>query len=206
MRSETKIHQGKRGTLSSVFSAGFKKISCLAAVTVISLSTVPLPMTQARVASESAATQDQAIVHLLNRITYGPRPGDIERVKQMGVTAFIDEQLHPERIEDSKITDRVKQFETLGENTQELYAMQPKELVNEFQQAKVLRALYSDRQLNEIMVDFWQNHFNVFVGKGADRFMMTAYDRDTIRPHVMGKFKDSTGSDGGEPRHAVLSG
>jgi uncharacterized protein (DUF1800 family) len=68
--------------------------------------------------------------------------------------------------------------------------MQPRELVTELQEAKVMRAIYSERQLNEVMVDFWQNHFNVFVGKGADKFLMTAYDRDTIRPHAMGKFKD----------------
>src|SRR5258708_4368713 len=108
----------------------------------------------------------------------------------MGMKAFIDQQLHPERIEDSGIGDKVKKFETLTENTQELYSMQPKELVTELLEAKVMRAIYSERQLNEVMVDFWQNHFNVFVGKGADNFLMTAYDRDTIRPHAMGKFKD----------------
>jgi uncharacterized protein (DUF1800 family) len=63
-------------------------------------------------------------------------------------------------------------------------------LVGELSQAKLLRAIYSERQLEEVMADFWFNHFNVFVGKGPDRYMLTAYERDVIRPHALGKFKD----------------
>jgi len=55
---------------------------------------------------------------------------------------------------------------------------------------KFLRATYSDRQLEEVLTDFWFNHFNVDIDKGADRFMVTSYERDAIRPHVLGKFKD----------------
>jgi len=60
----------------------------------------------------------------------------------------------------------------------------------ELSQAKLLRAIYSDRQLEEVMTDFWYNHFNVFIGKGPDRYMINAYERDVIRPHALGKFKD----------------
>jgi uncharacterized protein (DUF1800 family) len=60
----------------------------------------------------------------------------------------------------------------------------------ELSEAKLLRAIYSERQLEEVMTDFWYNHFNVFVNKGPDRYMITAYERDVIRPHVLGKFKD----------------
>jgi uncharacterized protein (DUF1800 family) len=60
----------------------------------------------------------------------------------------------------------------------------------ELTQAKLLRAIYSERQLEEVMTDFWYNHFNVFIGKGPDRYMITAYERDVIRPHALGKFKD----------------
>ena len=60
----------------------------------------------------------------------------------------------------------------------------------ELAEAKLMRAIYSDRQLEEVMTDFWFNHFNVFIGKGADRFLVTAYERDVIRPHVLGKFED----------------
>src|SRR5437868_1597218 len=60
----------------------------------------------------------------------------------------------------------------------------------ELTQAKLLRAIYSERQLDEVMTDFWFNHFNVFVNKGADRYLITSYERDVIRPHALGKFKD----------------
>ncbi len=61
---------------------------------------------------------------------------------------------------------------------------------NEVQSAKLLRAVYSNRQLEEVLTDFWFNHFNIFIGKGADHYLVTAYERDVIRPHVLGKFKD----------------
>ncbi len=57
-------------------------------------------------------------------------------------------------------------------------------------EAKMLRAVYSNRQLEEELDDFWYNHFNVFVDKGADRYLVTEYERDAIRPHVLGKFRD----------------
>jgi len=63
-------------------------------------------------------------------------------------------------------------------------------VVDELVQAKLLRAIYSERQLQEVMTDFWFNHFNVFIGKGADRYLMTSYERDVIRPHALGKFED----------------
>jgi uncharacterized protein (DUF1800 family) len=67
----------------------------------------------------------------------------------------------------------------------------PQQVVNEeLMQAKLLRAIYSERQLDEVMTDFWFNHFNIFLGKGADRYMITSYERDVIRPHALGKFED----------------
>lgn len=67
----------------------------------------------------------------------------------------------------------------------------PQALVNyEVQSGKLLRAVYSDRQLEEVLTDFWFNHFNVYIGKGADRYLVTSYERDVIRPRVLGKFKD----------------
>ena len=68
--------------------------------------------------------------------------------------------------------------------------LQPQRIVGELQSSRILRAVYSERQLQEVMVDFWTNHFNVFAGKGADRWLLTSYDRDTIRPNAMGKFYD----------------
>jgi uncharacterized protein (DUF1800 family) len=63
-------------------------------------------------------------------------------------------------------------------------------VVNELMQAKLLRAIYSERQFDEVMTDFWFNHFNIFINKGADRYLLTSYERDAIRPHVLGKFED----------------
>ncbi len=67
----------------------------------------------------------------------------------------------------------------------------PTAVINtEVQSSKLLRAVYSDRQLEEVLTDFWFNHFNIYIGKGADHYLITAYERDVIRPHVLGKFKD----------------
>ena len=66
----------------------------------------------------------------------------------------------------------------------------PQRIIAELQTSRILRAVYSERQLQEVMVDFWTNHFNVFSGKGADRWLLPAYDRDTIRPNAMGKFSE----------------
>src|SRR5690349_4041619 len=63
-------------------------------------------------------------------------------------------------------------------------------VIGDLREAKLYRAVYSNRQLEEVLVDFWFNHFNVFEGKGQDRAMLAAYERDAIRPHVLGKFKD----------------
>jgi uncharacterized protein (DUF1800 family) len=280
-------------------------------------------------------------VHALNRLTFGPRPGDVERVAQIGVDKWIDLQLHPDKIDDSALDARLAPFRTLNMGTKEIVenfppeqvirqiadgkasmprdptkravyeaqlqryedkkerkqdaakgnaataagqdasaagndsnnnadgskddggkpddpdqmqrrekrrianlkaqelldlpadermkqilqmspeeqralastrgakgdaltdGMSPKQketvmalnnpqqvVVNELMQAKLLRAIYSERQLDEVMTDFWFNHFNVFINKGADRYLLTSYERDAIRPHVLGKFED----------------
>jgi uncharacterized protein (DUF1800 family) len=75
---------------------------------------------------------------------------------------------------------------------EQLMAMNnPQQVVaTELMQGKILRAAYSERQLDEVMTDFWFNHFNVFIGKGADRYLVTEYERNVIRPHALGKFQD----------------
>lgn len=279
--------------------------------------------------------QDKKIQHALNRFTFGPRPGDVDAVRAMGLDKWFELQIHPDKIDDTAIETRLAPFRTLKMSTKEMVenfpppqlvkqlengrgsmpsdpakraiyesrmaqyeqqqqkkndnaAADPKpnnnedqgqnnnasdeqltpeqrqarfkqreakmyadvsaaqlldlppdqryqailkmspsdrlELVRSFKgpetvqlvdgmkpeqretieaimapqlvvggeisQAKLLRAIYSERQLNEVMTDFWFNHFNVFIGKGPDRYMITAYERDVIRPHVLGKFKD----------------
>ena len=72
-----------------------------------------------------------------------------------------------------------------------MVALAPQQIVtSDLIEGKLLRAIYSNRQLDEVLADFWFNHFNVFLDKGADRYLVTAYERDAIRPHVLGKFQD----------------
>jgi len=153
----------------------------------------------------SDSTERARALHVLNRLTYGPRPGDVDRVVAMGVDRFIEQQLNPEKIRDDRVEDRLKPLEVLRLDPEELGRIyldevrerrqgrplsRARKLAAEFQQAAVVRATLSERQLYEVMVDFWTNHFNVFLGKGADRFLLPDYIEHTIRPHAMGKFED----------------
>jgi uncharacterized protein (DUF1800 family) len=277
-------------------------------------------------AAENQMDEHQRAIHALNRLTFGPRPGDVDRVTAMGVDKWIDQQLNPNKIDDSALDARLAQFRTLRMQPREMLAnfpppqvlkqvaegkmalpsdpekraiyeaaveryqnkqekkqekaqppnadqqddaqkmdemtseekaerrearqrakeegqqlldkspddrmdailkmkpddratlvramapedrlkllngMSPKQketlvalanpqgvITTELMQAKLDRAVYSERQLDEVMTDFWFNHFNVFIGKGPDRYLITEYERDVIRPHALGKFKD----------------
>ena len=274
-------------------------------------------------AAASQMDEHKRALHALNRLTFGPKPGDIDRVAAMGVDKWIDQQLHPEKIDDAAVEARLAPLRTLKMDTHEIVenfpppqmikavadgkqkmpsdparkavyeaqlaryearkekkeqagdttatattdgtkpemtdeerdrrrqdrmqveqkvealldlppderikeiaklspeeqrmlangmkdrrdevmeGMNPKQretlmalnnpqqvVSDELAQGKLLRAVYSDRQLEEVMTDFWFNHFNVFNGKGADRYLITSYERDVIRPHAMGKFED----------------
>ena len=233
---------------------------------------------------------DQRIAHVLSRLTFGARPGDFERVKTMGVEAFINEQLDPDSIDAGAVIARLKKLPTLGmatpviieqytpakpsavpspapvkapantiaqapnllaQNSEKTEAgkmpgqtdmrMEPKKeeasmtpaitdsmkppemmkpaepqdksvaakptpppksgqmVVTELQRAKLLRAVYSDRQLYEMMVDFWENHFSIFANKDDDRYLLTGYDRETIRPFAVGRFRDLLGATAHSP-------
>jgi uncharacterized protein (DUF1800 family) len=176
----------------------------------------------------------RTIEHVLNRMGFGARPGDVERVQKMGLERYIDEQLHPERIADRDIDARLSGFTTLGLTTDQIAqqferpqtelrkklqqqgvdpsdpsAKRPPEvmavqqransLLVELGEQKVVRAIYSERQLQEVLTDFWFNHFNVDARKGRDRFMLTSYERDTIRPHVLGTFRELLGASAKSP-------
>ena len=183
-------------------------------------------------------TEDQRIIHVLSRLGFGARPGDVARVKSMGLENYINQQLNPEKISDAVAENKVKELGVLTMSAAELYEkfprpgrllrqlqargmlnadspdqkdldprnekyrkllqeyyqenglQRPQRIVAELQASRILRAVYSERQLQEVMVDFWTNHFNVFAGKGADRWLLPAYDRDTIRPNALGKFSE----------------
>jgi len=138
-------------------------------------------------------TETDKIVHLLNRAGYGPRPGDIEKVRQKGISQYIDEQLRPENISDSALDPRFALLDTLQARPAEIrarYQRDPRPVVEQLLSQKIIRAAYSERQLQEVMTDFWFNHFNVNAGKEGVQFVVTGYERDAIRPYVLGKFRD----------------
>ena len=180
-----------------------------------------------------ANPDDKTIVHVLNRIGFGPRAGDVERVRQIGLSSYIDQQLHPERIADAGMAARLAGFDTINKSSRQLadeyfvpmlqarqqakrdagndatatpemkdegkprrtpeqmeLARKERAVLLELGDQKILRAAYSERQLEEVMADFWFNHFNVFAGKGATQQYLTEYERDAIRPRVFGKFRD----------------
>ncbi len=186
---------------------------------------------------------DRTIVHVLNRIGFGPRAGDVDTVRRVGLEAYIEQQLHPHNIPDAALAARLAPFQTLTKSTQELAeeyfspammlrrqqqqqrgstatdntanpdvsrremrtpeqqeaARAERIVLAELMQQKVIRAAYSERQLEEVLVDFWFNHFNVFAGKGPTRIYLTEYERDAIRPHVLGRFRDLLGATAHSP-------
>jgi uncharacterized protein (DUF1800 family) len=153
-------------------------------------------------------TDDQKIRHFLNRVSFGPTAAEVEKVKAKGIPAYLEEQLDPEKLSDTLVEEKLKSLKTLslsGSELLELYPPQqqavakgmtpapdqsPRFVIAELQRAKLLRAVYSVRQLQEVMVDFWSNHFNIFAAKGVDRWLVTEYERDTIRPRAVGRFRD----------------
>ncbi len=203
-------------------------------------------------ATKSKLTEDQKIIHLLNRTGFGARPGDVERVKRIGIDKYLEQQLHPDRIDDSAVEARLKGFDSLHmtiaeiyekypqpnmiarelglgrkganqqaksgdpqnpdaqpnaqdqqidlnkpENRQAIFAYYrehglkpPQMLLQELMAQKIIRAVYSERQLQEVMTDFWFNHFNIDWRKGGDKWMLTDYEMNHIRPYALGKFKD----------------
>lgn len=133
-------------------------------------------------AFDKPLTNDQKIEHALDRLTFGPRPGDIDAVRRMGLDKWIVQQLHPELLPQIEVA--------APPQPTDLKSARPRDVIQPLWSAKIERAAKSERQLEEILVDFWFNHFNVFFDKGADRLFVAAYERDAIRPNVLGRFRD----------------
>lgn len=141
--------------------------------------------------SAASAPPPAAELHALQRLTFGARPGDLERVRALGVGGFIDEQLHPEAIDDSEVERAVAAaFPTLGLEPADLIDREPGEVARELKAATVFRAVFSRRQLFERMVEFWSDHFSIYHGDGPVRFLKTVDDREVIRRHALGRFRD----------------
>ncbi|MBI1783577.1 DUF1800 domain-containing protein, partial [Candidatus Sumerlaeota bacterium] len=136
------------------------------------------------------------ITHTLNRLSFGAAPGDYQRVKRMGaspeeaVASYLEEQLRPEKIEDRAAQFAVRRFETLTQPQGELFEYQPDLLHQELSRATIVRAATTQRQLYEVMVQFWSDHFNIDPSKGDAKWLKVADDREVIRKHALGKFPD----------------
>ena len=176
-----------------------------------------LPLSQAR-----ADTPDnpQAVLHVLNRLGYGPRPGDVQMVEALGLQHYIDLQLHPDQI---PMPDPLMQQlaalpgyglsegelfreygppekETITDDaSKEQFKQRQKQLAQAEVAARLLRGLESPRQLQEVMTEFWFNHFNVFEGKGLDRLWVQNFEDTAIRPYAMGRFRDLLGATANHP-------
>jgi uncharacterized protein (DUF1800 family) len=180
-----------------------------------------LPLCLPQPARAAPLAPEKQAVHVLNRLAFGPRPGDVERVQRMGVQQYIDEQLHPEAIPmppalaarlDSLETVRRSAGDALGdylelrkavrndeEGAKQRRRIEQGRAAREAAEARLVRATESPRQLEEVMVDFWFNHFNVFSGKGIDRALVASYERDAIRPHALGSFRALLGATARHP-------
>jgi uncharacterized protein (DUF1800 family) len=148
---------------------------------------------QAGAQPAAPAAETDRIVHLLNRAAFGPRPGDVERVRDKGIAAYIEEQLQPKAGQDAALASRLDTFDTLSSDAATIrsrYQRDPRAVIEQLQGQKIIRAIYSEQQLQEVMVDFWFNHFNVDAGKDGVQFAITGYERDVIRPNALGKFEN----------------
>ena len=285
----TKIYSSRRFSVMRGIAAALSVAALLSSTFAVGVSGQSMKAPTSK--SAAKLSEDQRILHVLNRLGFGARPGDVERVKAMGLENYISQQLFPEKIDDTAAEAKLQNLETLRMTTAQLYEKYPQPgqllrqlqrrgdlpadlaaardnrakgganatnaanapktgeanpaqgssempgpgtektneaaknnpapanndanpmnnaeyrravmeyfkennlrpaqfMTGELQMSRILRAVYSERQLQEVMVDFWTNHFNVFAGKGADRWLLISYDRDTIRPHTLGKFYD----------------
>ncbi|MCC6187507.1 MAG: DUF1800 domain-containing protein [Anaerolineales bacterium] len=134
----------------------------------------------------------------LSRLTYGPRMAERARMAAIGVEAWVDEQLAPTLIDDGPAAWRLRRFETLGLPAQDLADqgdrlfdnLDTRSVPAELRQATLIRQVYSRRQLYEVIVEFWSDHFHISVDKGDCWFLKTVDDREVIRAHALGSFHD----------------
>lgn len=131
------------------------------------------------------------IRRILNRAGYGPKPGDIADVQAMGLAAYLEEQLHPQQIDDPATDLLIRNLNVYNMDVSQLVEQEQKDAVVELIGSTLLRALYSKRQLYEAMVEFWSDHFNIYLRKNQTMPLLKIVDdRDVIRPYALGKFRD----------------
>ncbi|MDW8105195.1 MAG: DUF1800 domain-containing protein [Armatimonadota bacterium] len=130
-------------------------------------------------------------VRWLQRVTFGATPAELQRLREMGKVAYLEQQLHPnEAGEHPLVRWRLRSFEIFQARPAELGDLPVREVVRQLSQHAILRAVYSRYQLQERMVDFWRDHFNVYAHKGLCAYYLPQYERDVLRPHALGRFPD----------------
>jgi len=140
--------------------------------------------------SAAVGQEIDADFHLLSRAAYGPWPGDLDRLRAMGRDGWIEEQLHPENIDDVLCDLRARRFETIHHHPGTCYEYKKPVLREEIARHTLLRAVYSRRQLFEVMVGFWTDHLNIDMEKGDCIYLKPSDDRLVIRAHALGRFRD----------------
>jgi uncharacterized protein (DUF1800 family) len=159
-----------------------------------------IPNPESRIPNPGSQLDDATITHVLNRLTFGPRPDDVARLREIGVASWIDQQLHPERIDDRAVAALLPTLEAApgSADAQELRRF-ARQQIQALATERILRATYSERQLQEVLVDFWFNHFNVYAGKGRTAEYLVEYEQNVIRPHVFDRFRDLLEADAKSP-------
>lgn len=136
------------------------------------------------------SSQTDPVFHLLSRAGYGPWPGDIERVRKMGTRAWIEEQLHPEKIDDRMCDFRTRRFESISLDSGMRYEFKREVLRKDLARHSLLRSVYSKKQLQDSMVEFFSDHFNIYIEKGDCIYLKATDDAAVIRKNVFGRFYD----------------
>jgi len=145
-------------------------------------ATVRLPAT--------APAPDPAL-HLLRRTSFGVRPAELEEARRIGPAAYLEQQLHPDSIPDPE-TERLVEtrYSAVLLPVQDLFVERNPLTLQQFIDATVLRPILTTRQLYEVMVDFWTNHFSIYLLKGDDAWLKLIDDREVIRANALGSFRD----------------
>lgn len=180
---------GRREWLKAAAAAG-GALALTGCERVISRVSQELGQTIPEHISVAAGAEIDPAFHLLARATYGVWPGDLDRARSMSAEAWIEEQLAPERIDDTLCDLRARRFETLHHDPGTCYEYKKPVLREEITRHTLLRAVYSQRSLFEVMVGFWTDHLNINLEKGDSIYLKPADDRAVIRAHALGKFHD----------------
>ncbi|NDJ61034.1 MAG: DUF1800 domain-containing protein [Chloroflexi bacterium] len=170
---------------------------------------MPEPMQRALAAmppgalSPALTSQRDPVAHVIGRLTYGVTPELYTHVQAIGTEAFIEEQLAPESIADAALAERLAPLTPILESDAgsliREYGARRGTVINALIGGAATRALYSQRQLYERAVEFWSDHFSVFIGKGPVLFLKVDEDREAIRPNSLGRFRDLLGASAHSP-------